>query len=71
MELDAFTSRLGLGQGTGKAVQQPALGLGFLQGLENHGNGDLVGNQIAALDKGLGLHAQLGAALDVFAEDGA
>ena len=34
-------------------------------------DGDVVGHQVAAIDVFLGLLAQLGAAADVFTEDGA
>ena len=69
--LQGFPQFLGLHHVAGEAVQQPAvLALG-LQGLQHHGDGDVVGHQVAAIDVFLGLLAQLGAAADVLTEDGA
>ena len=55
----------------GETVEQPAVGALGLEGVEHHGDGDVVGHQIAAVDIGFGLLAELGAAADVLAEDGA
>ena len=76
VELEAFFPQgfpelLGLDHIAGEAVQQPAvLALG-LQGFQHHGNGDVVGHQVAAVNIGLGFFAQFRAAADMFAEDGA
>ncbi len=67
--LQGGPERLRLRQVAGKPVQKPALfGVVFLQAVEDHGDGDIVGNQFAAVDKRLGLFSQRGFFGDVLAE---
>ena len=69
--LQGVPQHFGLNHVAREAVEQPAvLALG-LQGVEHHGDGDGIGHEVASVNVGLGLLAKLGAALDVFAEDGA
>ena len=69
--LQGFPQLFSLHHVAGEAVQQPAvLALG-LEGFQHHGDGDVVRHEVAAIDIFLGLLAQIGAAADVLAEDGA
>ena len=61
---------LGLHGIAGEAIKQPALLTLGLQGFQHHGNGDVIGHEVAAINVSLGFFAQLGAAADVFTEDG-
>ena len=54
-----------------KPVQEPSVFAVILfQAVKHHGDGDVIGNQISLVNEGFGLFAKLGAALDVFPEDG-
>ncbi|VTR70668.1 hypothetical protein DESC_820028 [Desulfosarcina cetonica] len=56
---------------SGETIQQPAvLAVVLFQAVENHGDGDFIGYQIALVDVGFGLGAQFGSLADVFTENG-
>src|SRR3954469_22413578 len=61
---------LGLRDGARETVEQETgLGVGLSQAVAHHGDGDLVGHQVAGVHVDLGLLAQLGLTADVGAED--
>jgi len=68
--LEGVPQLLGLHGIAGKTIKQPALLTLGLQGFQHHGNGDVIGYEVAAINVSLGFFAQLGAAADVFTEDG-
>jgi hypothetical protein len=53
--LQGVPQLLGLHDGAGEAVQEPAVGAGALEHVEDHGDGDVVGHQLTAVDVLLGL----------------
>ena len=64
IQLDArlgkgLSERLGLGEIAGKAVEQPAaLAVRFLEAVEDHRDGDRIGDQFAAVDEPFGFLAE-------------
>jgi len=75
VQLDIFLhegipERLGLGQISRETIQKPAfLAVIFLQSVQDHRDGDLIGNEFPPVDVALGLFAQFRPFLDVFTED--
>ena len=67
--LQGFPQLLGLHDGPGKTVQQPAIGTRVLEHIQHHGNGDVVRHKFAAIDIFLGFFSQFRAAADVLAKD--
>ncbi len=68
--LERRVEGLRLVDGAGEAVQQaPLLAVRPLQPVEEHADGQLVGDELAALDVELGLLAQLGLVADVLPEE--
>ena len=67
---EGFPEFLGLHHVARESVQQPAVFPFGLKRFQNHGNGDVVGHEIAAINVGFCFFSEFGAAADVFAENG-